>query len=68
MGLWAGRFPCMSFLKATLDVSFTRSCSGVPSCLSSYDDGPSNFLPPWQYSERTEKAAMARLRQAVEQV
>ena len=43
------------------------SCSSTPSCLSSYDDRPSNFLAPWMYEARSATDAMRQLMEAVEQ-
>ncbi|GAX74952.1 hypothetical protein CEUSTIGMA_g2398.t1 [Chlamydomonas eustigma] len=41
------------------------SCSQITSCLSSYDDDPSHFIPPWEYQERSVEDAMKKLKQAV---
>jgi hypothetical protein len=44
------------------------SCSQITSCLSSYDDDPAHFIPPWEYQERSVDDAMKNLKQAVLQV
>jgi len=56
-----GNYPtCLGAVDGTLG-----SCSQITSCLSSYDDDPAHFIPPWEYQERSVDDAMKNLKQAV---
>lgn len=43
------------------------SCSGLPTCLSTYDDRPAHFVGPWEYSGSKDQA-LGRLLRVIQQV